>query len=283
MRTLDTIIDGLAFPEGPRWHDGRLWFSDQHDRRVVATDIDGKSETVVEVPQQPSGLGWSRDGQLLIVSMLDRQVLRLEADGALVTHADLGNFAPATCNDMVVDGRGRAYVGNFGFDRYGGGEFRKTNIVAVDPDGNAWIAAEEISFPNGTVVTPDNATLIVGESMGARLTAFDVDADGRLSNRREWASLKPLNATADGICLDAEGAVWVACPFSQRVIRVGEGGVLLDEVAVDSGTFACALGGQDGRTLFVCSAPTHEPAETVTLRGGRILATMVDVPAAVLD
>jgi sugar lactone lactonase YvrE len=280
MRTLDTMLDGLAFPEGPRWRDGRLWFSDQHDRRVVVMDSSGHAEAVVAVPNQPSGLGWLPDGRMLVVSMLDRQVLRLEADRSLSVHADLSALAPATCNDMVVDGRGRAYVGNFGFDMYGGAEYRTTNIVAVDPDGSAWVAADDLGFPNGTVVTPDNRTLIVGESMGGRLTAFDIGDDGRLANRREWASLRDIGATADGICLDAEGAVWVACPFSNRVVRVAEGGALLDEVKVDSGTFACALGGDDGRTLFICSAATHEPSETVGLRSGRILAARVDVPGA---
>jgi len=279
MPELVTVLDGLAFPEGPRWHDGRLWFSDQHDRRVVATDADGKSETIVDVPEQPSGLGWLPDGTLLVVSMLDRKLMRYDGS-ALALHADLSALAPAPCNDMVVDARGRAYVGNFGYDMFGGGEYRTTNLVAVDPDGRAWEAADDLAFPNGCVVTPDGRTLIVGESAGARLVAFDIEDDGTLTNRREWAQLQPLGATADGICLDAEGAVWVACPYSNRVLRVAEGGQLLEEVAVDSGVFACALGGDDGRTLFMCSAATFDPTMTKEMRSGRIVATEVSVGAA---
>jgi sugar lactone lactonase YvrE len=273
------VLDQLVFPEGPRWRDGRLWFSDMHDGRVVSMDEAGTSSTVVEVPNQPSGLGWLPDGRMLVVSMLDRRVLRLESEMP-VEHADLSGLAPATCNDMAVDGRGRAYVGNFGFDMYGGGEWRKTNLVAVDPDGRAWVAAEELSFPNGTVVTSDNRTLILGESSGRRLTAFDIAGDGTLSNRRVWAPLAELGVAPDGICLDAEGAVWVACPVTNRCVRVAEGGVLLDEVSLGRGTFACVLGGSDGLTLFVCTADTHEPEAARAARSGRIEAVTVDVPAA---
>jgi sugar lactone lactonase YvrE len=274
---LRTLLDGLAFPEGPRFRDGRLWFSDQHDHRVVAMTPDGRAETVVEVPQQPSGLGWLPDGSMLVVSMLDRRVLRL-ADGALTLHADLAALAPSTCNDMVVDRRGRAYVGNFGFDIYTGETPRTTTLVAVDADGTAWVAADELGFPNGTVVTADGRTLIVGESMGGRLTAFDVGDDGRLTNRRVWASLGEHGAVPDGICLDAEGAIWVACPVSHRCLRVAEGGALLDEVDVGRGTYACTLGGDDGRTLFVCAADAHTPDEARAARAGRIEALRVDVP-----
>lgn len=277
MAELRTVLDDLCFPEGPRWRDGRLFFSDQHDHRVVAVTPDGRAETVVEVPQQPSGLGWLPDGRMLVVSMLDRRVLRLE-DGRLVEHVDLSTLAPAPCNDMVVDGRGRAYVGNFGFDMYGGEAPRDTNLVAVDPDGGAWVAAEDLRFPNGTVVTPDNRTLVVGESIGAALVAFDVEPGGTLTNRRVWASLRQHGATADGICLDAEGAIWVACPFSNRCLRVAEGGALLAEIPTGRGTYACALGGEDRRTLFVCTAEGHEPAEARAKRAGRIEATEVDVP-----
>jgi sugar lactone lactonase YvrE len=246
---------------------------------VVAVDDGGNAETVVEVPQQPSGLGWLPDGRMLVVSMVDRKVLRLDGD-TLALHADLSTLAPANCNDMAVDGRGRAYVGNFGFDMYAGEPWRKTNIIAVDPDGRAWVAAEEMSFPNGPVVTPDNHTLIVGESTGARLTAFDIAADGSLSNRRVWASLRELGATPDGICRDSEGAIWVACPASNRCVRVAEGGTLLDEVPIGRGTFACALGGADGHTLFICTADDHEPAAARSARSGRIETIRVDVPAA---
>ena len=163
---------------------------------------------------------------------------------------------------------------------YAGEPWRKTNIIAVDPDGQAWVAAEEMSFPNGPVITPDGRTLIVGESTGARLTAFDIAEDGTLSNRRVWASLKPIGATPDGICLDAENAVWVACPASERCVRVAEGGELLDEVHTGRGTFACALGGADGCTLFICTADAHEPAAAHAARSGRIDFVRVPVPGA---
>jgi sugar lactone lactonase YvrE len=279
VRSTEVLLDGLAFPEGPRWHDGRLFFSDMHGQRVVAVDEHGESETIATVPNQPSGLGWLPDGRMLVVSMVDRQVLRLD-DGALVLHADLAALAPSNCNDMVVGADGRAYVGNFGFDMYAGEPWRKTNLIAVEPDGRAWVAAEEMSFPNGPVITPNGRTLIVGESTAARLTAFDIGDDGTLSNRRVWASLKPIGATPDGICLDAENAVWVACPQSERCVRVAEGGELLDELPMGRGTFACALGGVDGHTLFVCTASSHEPEAARAAGSGRIETVRVDTPAA---
>jgi sugar lactone lactonase YvrE len=279
VRTPETVLDGLAFPEGPRWRDGRLWFSDQHDRRVVAVDESGNAERIVEVPEQPSGLGWLPDGRMLVVSMLDRRVLRLE-NGDLVPHADLSAVAPAQCNDMVVDGHGRAYVGNFGFDMYAGERFAETNVVAVDPDGRVWEAASGLRFPNGTVVADGGRTLVVAESMGARLTAFSIGDDGTLSDRRVWAPLDASGIAPDGICLDAEGAIWVADAFGRRCVRVAQGGAVLDEVRADRGTFACALGGAAGTTLFVCAAGTHVPSECREQRSGAVLAVEVDVPAA---
>jgi sugar lactone lactonase YvrE len=278
-RTTTVILDGLAFPEGPRWHDGKLWFSDQHDRRVVAMTVDGLAETIVEVPQQASGLGWLPDGRLLVVSMLDRKVMRLEPDGAFVVHADLSALAPGSCNDMVVDARGRAYVGNFGFDMYAGDKPRETCMIAVEPDGRAHVAAEELAFPNGSVITTDGSTLLVGESMASRISAFDLGPDGALGNRRVWAQLH--GATVDGMCLDAEGAVWAACPFTGRVLRLREGGEVVDEVkGTHSGAFACMLGGHDRCTLYVCTAPTHVPDEARSAHGGRIEAVPVEVPGA---
>lgn len=274
----DIILDGLAFPEGPRWHEGRLWFSDQHDKRVLAMDTDGKHETIVEVPNQPSGLGWLPDGRMLVVSMNDRSVYRFDG-GALTLHADLSALAPGQCNDMIVDATGRAYVGNFGFDMYGGDKPRDTCLIAVEPDGSARIAAEGLSFPNGTVITPDGKTMIVGESMGARLTAFDIDADGNLSNHREWAKI--IGATPDGICLDAEGAVWIASPFTGDVLRIAEGGKVLETITTSHpGTFACMLGGPDRKTLYICTAPSHIPEECIAAHQGRIEAVAVDVPGA---
>jgi sugar lactone lactonase YvrE len=272
------LVDGLAFPEGPRWRDGYLFFSDQHDRRVLKMDPSGKAETLVEVPNQPSGLGWLPDGTMLIVSMLDRRVLRLE-DGQLVEHADLSALAPGECNDMVVDARGRAYVGNFGFDMYGGGEARDTCVILVEPDGSARVAAEGIAFPNGTVITDDGRTLIIGESMGGRLTAFTIADDGSLTDRRLFAQLQ--GAIPDGICLDAEGAVWLACPATGRCLRVRDGGEVTDEIKVTNDfAYACMLGGADRRTLYMCTAPSSEPKETLAKRQGRIEAVQVEVPGA---
>jgi sugar lactone lactonase YvrE len=274
----EILLDDLIFPEGPRWHEGRLWFSDQHEHRVVAAGTDGKAETIVEVPNQPSGLGWLPDGRLLVVSMLDRKVLR--HDGAtLVEHADLSALAPGACNDMVVDTSGRAYVGNFGFDMYGGEDPRDTCVIAVEPDGSARVVAEGLAFPNGSVITPDGRTLLVGESWGARISAFDIAADGTLSNHRIWAEIK--GATVDGMCLDDDGAIWAACPFTGRCVHVREGGEIVDEVKVTHpGAFACVLGGPDRRTLFVCTAPTHLPDEARAAHQGRIETVSVPVPGA---
>jgi sugar lactone lactonase YvrE len=279
VRSTDVVLDGLAFPEGPRWHEDRLWFSDQHDRRVVAMTAGGKAETIAEVPQQPSGLGWLPDGRMLVVSMLDRCVLRREHDGTLVEHANLDTLAPGSTNDMVVGADGRAYVGNFGFDMYGGEDPRDTCLIAVEPNGDARIVADGLKFPNGTVITPDGRTLLVGESWGLRISAFAIEADGSLSNRRTFAKID--GATVDGMCLDAEGAIWAACPFTGRCLRIAEGGKVLDEVkGTHPGAVACMLGGADRRTLFVCTAPTHEPEKTLAAHEGRIEAVEVDVPGA---
>lgn len=278
MATLDVLLDGLAFPEGPRWHDGRLHFSDMHAAAVLAVDDAGRAETIVTVPNSPSGLGWLPDGRMLVVSMHDRRLLRLDAGGLAVV-ADLAGLASFHCNDMVVDTRGRAYVGNFGFDLYAEKpEFRKTNLVLVHPDGRAIEVANDLAFPNGTVITPDGRTLIVGESFGARLTAFDVADDGSLANRRVFAKLE--GAVPDGICLDAEGAVWVASPVSAEVLRVHEGGRVSRRIPVATQAFACMLGGADRRTLYVCTAATSQPDECRAKRTGRIETTRVDVPGA---
>lgn len=272
------LLDGLRFPEGPRWRDGRLWFSDMHDGRVLALAPDGKAEEILALDgDEPSGLGWLPDGRLLVVAMQSRRVLRREPDGRLVAHADLAAIADFHCNDMVVDAQGRAYVGNFGFDLHGRATPRATRIALVHPDGRVEVAAEEMLFPNGTVITPDGRTLVVGESFGARLTAFDVAADGRLSNRRVWAQLE--KAVPDGICLDADGCIWVASPVSHAVLRVREGGDVVERIAVETQAFACMLGGAGRRTLFVCTAETPDPEKTGA-RTGRIEAFEVAVPGA---
>jgi len=276
MADVQVVLDGLAFPEGPRWHEGRLWFSDMHAHEVVALDpATGERETIVEVPACPSGLGWLPDGTLLIVSMEDRRLVKL-VDGRLEHHADLSPWATFHCNDMVVDSAGRAYVGNFGFDLHAQAAPATATMVRVDPDGTAQPAAGDLQFPNGTVIY--DTTLVVGESWGRCLTAFDIAPDGSLSNRRVWAQLE--DALPDGICLDAEGAIWVASPVSNEVLRVREGGEVADRVALDRGAYACMLGGNDRRTLFICTSNTSDPAECAAQRTGRIEAVRVDVPGA---
>jgi len=271
------LLDGILFPEGPRWHEGKLWFSDMHAHRVMTVDLAGRAEVVVEVPNQPSGLGWLPDGRLLVVSMTDRRLLRLDPGGLTVV-ADLSALASFYCNDMVVDEQGRAYVGNFGFDLHAEAPFRPAELVLVPPDGPPRIVADDLAFPNGCVITPDGRTLVVGESGGARLTAFTVAADGSLGERRVWALLE--SAVPDGICLDAEGAIWVASPVGNEVLRVQEGGAVLDRVRVSTIPFACMLGGPDRRTLFVATAETHQPERVKLKPSGRIEIATVRVPGA---
>ena len=247
-----TIAEGYSFTEGPRWHEGRLYFSDFYTHRVLAVDGEGRVEVIATVPGQPSGLGWLPDGRMLVVSMLDRKLLRQEGDGRLVEHADLSKIATYHCNDMVVDTQGRAYVGNFGSDIESGNKLVKAKLAFVDTDGSVSVAAEDLAFPNGAVITPNGKTLIIGESFGRCLTAFDIADDGGLSNRRVWANLHPH--IPDGICLDAEGAIWLADPANNCVVRVAEGGDVLQKIEMGNGTFACMLGGEDRKTLFVCTA-----------------------------
>jgi sugar lactone lactonase YvrE len=275
---LETLLDGLCFGEGPRWHRDRLWLSDMHAHTVLTVDLGGKREDVLEVPGKPSGLGWLPDGRLLVVSMNDRRLLRRESDGRVVTHADLSGFTASPCNDMVVDAQGRAFVGNFGFDFEHGEKPRTTSLLRVDSGGHASVAAEEMRFPNGSVITPDGRTLILGESFGGCLTAFSIAADGALSARREWAKLE--GAVPDGICLDAENAVWVASPISNEVLRVREGGAVAERIPVGRPAIACMLGGPDRRTLFVLSADSVKGEEAVRLRSARVEIARVDVPGA---
>ncbi len=276
MPQLDVLLDGLTFPEGPRWHQNRLFFSDFFSHRVVAVDQSGVSETICEVPNQPSGLGWLPDGRMLVVSMLDRRLMRLDGDD-LVEAADLSGLAPFTCNDMVVDAEGRAYVGNFGFDLFAGEEPCTTCLIRVDPDGTAKIVANDVFFPNGSVITPDGTTLIVGESRGQRLSAWEVSANGDLEKRRLWADLG--QNIPDGICLDAEGCVWSADPHHNEVIRVREGGEVLQRVSTDRGAYACMLGGENRKTLFVCTSK-HSGPEAAKQLSGRIEYCRVEVPGA---
>ena len=277
MTEIRVLLDGLRFPEGPRWHDDRLWFSDMHAGRVMAVGMDGVVETIVGVEGEPSGLGWLPDGRLLVVSMQDRRLLRLDPEG-LAEVADLSALASFYCNDMVVDSQGRAYVGNFGFDLYAGEKPVGANLILAWPDGRTEAAASDLRFPNGTVITPDGKTLIVAETFGGRLTAFDVAEDGSLHDRRIWAQLEGV--APDGICLDEEGAIWVASPIGEGgVLRVREGGEVTDRIAVEHEAFACMLGGPDRRTLFICTSPDSDPAKTIDCRG-RIEMVDVDVAGA---
>jgi sugar lactone lactonase YvrE len=280
--SVDILVDDLHFAEGPRWHQGTLWFSDFYDHAVKTVDLDGTVQTKLTVDGQPSGLGWMPDGRMLIVSMLDRLLLRLEHD-VMVVHADLNEVATFHCNDMVVDARGRAYVGNFGFDldaAMASGDvvaalkaYQGASVARVEPDGSVHTAAEGLMFPNGSVITPDGRTMIVAESLGRRLTAFDVADDGTLSNRREWAAFD--RCTPDGICLDRDGAIWVADASSARCLRVREGGEILQEVETEQHCYACMLGGADGRTLFMLTAAHSDAARASTTRTGKILTTRV--------
>jgi sugar lactone lactonase YvrE len=249
-QTPEVLQAGLAFGESPRWHDGRLWVANWGTQEVLAIDLAGRSEVVVRIPTTlPYSLDWLPDGRLLVVSGQERLLLRREADGALVTHADLTVLSDHGFNEIVVDGRGAIYINGGGPM---GGDTPAGMVVLVTPDGAVRQVAAGIAFPNGMAVTPDNATLIVADSWGRRLTAFDIAADGDLSKGRVWAELG--DGAPDGICIDVEGAVWYADVPNRRCVRVREGGEVLDSVQFDRGCFACMLGGDDGKTLFVTAA-----------------------------
>jgi sugar lactone lactonase YvrE len=293
-RQLRTVFEGGSYFECPRWHDGAWWVSDFYTHLVSRVAPDGEARVVAEVEQQPSGLGWRPDGSMVVVSMKDHRLLRL-ADGSLSPLADLTPFCRGYLNDCVVDAAGRVYAGDFGFDLMGRGAYATGSLKRVDPDGTVTVVAEDLYFPNGTVITPDGGTLIVAETWGNRFTAFDLAADGSLTNRRVWASFGPLpQGTAldvltpqvvlgpDGCTLDADGHVWVADGFHGRVARVAEGGAIVDEVAAPEGmgVFACMLGGDDGRTLLLCCAPDFLEHTRAPVREAVLLATEVDVPHA---
>lgn len=277
MPELQTLMTGLVFGESPRWHDDRLWFSDWGAQQVIAVDLEGKSEVIVRAsfPSFPMCIDWLPDGCLLIVSASEGLLLRREPDGSLVTHADLTGLSDHKWNDIVVDGRGNAYVNNVGFD-FPGGEFAPGILALITPDGSPRQVAEGVAFPNGMVVTPDNSTLILAESYGSRLTAFDIAADGSLSNRRVWADLQ--GGVPDGICLDAENAIWYGDVPNKRCVRVREGGEVLRTIHLDRGCFACMLGGVDRRTLFLIATEWNGPANMADgSRTGQVLT--VEAPA----
>lgn len=283
-----TIVrEGLGFGEGPRWHDGKLWFSDFYRRAVFTLDPAGVETKVIDVPEQPSGLGWLPDGRLLVTSMHDRKVLRLEPDGSLVEHADISAYCDFHANDLITDDLGRAYVGNFGYDLHADMAVRDvptilgdqsagaTRLVRVDPDGAVTVAAEGVRFPNGMAWQDGGRTLVLAETLRLQLTAYDVAADGTLSNSRLWASTAPQMVAPDGIAADPEGGIWVAAALGNAVVRYAEGGEVTGMVETSQIAYACAIGGPDGRTLYAMTAPSSEPAVVDGQTHGRIEATQV--------
>jgi sugar lactone lactonase YvrE len=266
------VLEDIVFGESPRWHDGRLWFSDWGAHEIVAADLDGNRELVTEVPSFPFSIDWLPDGRLLVVA--DGSLVA-ERDGVMEQWVDLTPVSSKPWNELVVDGRGNVFVNSIGFDLMTGETPAPGHIVAVTPNGTVRRVAEELAFPNGMVVTPDSATLVVAESYGARLTAFDIGDDGSLTNRRVWAELG--DAAPDGMCLDAEGAIWYADVPHRRVVRVREGGEVLETHQLDRGGFACALGGDDRRTLLVMATRWHGVAGVEEDRTGQVLA--FDAPA----
>lgn len=292
---LTPLLGGGSFFEAPRWHEGQWWVSDFYRHAVYTVSTDGAEKVVLEVEQQPSGLGWLPDGSLLVVSMKDQRVLRQDLDGKVSVHAELGSFTDSSVNDMVVDERGRAWVGCFGFDLMAFADPQLAPLMRIDPDGTASLAAEELMFPNGSVITPDGTTLIVGETAGCRYTAFTIQSDGSLTDRRIWAQLAPtpelgplqemlpqIAVGPDGCTLDAEGHIWAADEAGGRCIRVAPGGEIVDEIPTPEGLgcFACALGGDDGRTLLVCAAPDFLEGNRSDTREAVLLTTTVEVPHA---
>jgi sugar lactone lactonase YvrE len=294
-RALHTLLEGGCFFEGPRWHEGRWWVSDFYRHLVLTVDIDGRAHEVLSVEGQPSGLGWMPDGSLLVVSMRDRRILRWFADTGVTVHADPSEHCSGHLNDMVVDRRGRAYAGEFGFDLMAGANPAPAVLVRVDPDGAVSVAADDMLFPNGSVISPDGRTLIVGETAGARYTAFSIRKDGSLADRRVWAqvaatpplttfeeTLSKLEFGPDGCALDADGHIWSADEIGARCVRLAPGGEIVDEIPAPDGLdcFACMLGGEDGRTLLICAAPDFAEAKRRAVREAVLLTTTVDVPHA---
>ena len=270
------LIGGIDFGEGPRWHNGRLWYSDFHQKTVYSVDLNGERSVEFTLDDQPSGLGWMPDGSMLVVSMVNRQVLRVSSDGVSV-HADLSELATWHCNDMVVTSSGHAYVGNFGFDLDNRAEFCKTVMVHVTPKGDASVGADGLSFPNGSVITPDEKTLIVGETFGGCYTSFSIHEDGTLSDPSLWAEVPGM--FPDGCTMDDEETIWFADASTPRVVRVAKGGKILDEVETPQVPFACMLGGEDGKTLFILTADSSGPNQAGS-GSGNIWTHNVDVAKA---
>lgn len=289
-RAVRTLAEGIYFGEGPRWHQGRLWFSDFYAHRICSVSLDGDMRTELELEGRSSGLGWMPDGSLLVVRMELRQVWRRWPDGRFELHADLTNHSAHLCNDMVVDGVGRAYVGNFGFDLDAEIHARgpesviadhpRTCLALVQADGSVSDAApgERFSFPNGMVISPDDSTLIVGETLGGRLTALDIGADGALSNRREWAPTWPR--IPDGICLDASSAIWIANPLAPECALIAPGGEVLEVIETGLPCYACMLGGPQGKHLFMLVAPSSDADTAAKAPLGKVLVVEAAVSRA---
>jgi sugar lactone lactonase YvrE len=275
MSAPEVLVEGVVFGESPRWHDGRLWFSDWGANQVIALNADGSHEVVVSVPSFPMCIDFLPDGRLLVVDSARRRLLRHEPDGSLVEHADLSSVSSKPWNDIVVDQRGNAYVNNIGFD-FPDGEFTPGTVVVVTSDGTVVPVADDLAFPNGMAITPDGTTLIVAESYANRLTAFEIGRDGALDNRRVWAETPDDHP--DGICLDAEGALWYADVGNQHCVRVREGGDVVASVDLDRGAFACALSREQNPRLFVVGQDWGGPNSATPT--GQVVAFPATAPGA---
>ncbi|HWE57170.1 MAG TPA: SMP-30/gluconolactonase/LRE family protein [Acidimicrobiales bacterium] len=279
---MEVIVRGGSFFEAPRWHEGRWWVSDFFRRRVYSYDADGGDERrEAQVAGQPSGLGWDAAGALMVVSMLDQRLLRRDPDtGTIETLADLAPMCGGPANDMTVDRAGRAWVGNFGFDLWGGGDQAPTSLARVDPDGTVTEVAAGLMFPNGAVITDDGLTLIVGETFAGRYTAFSIGPDGALGDRRTWADLPGVHP--DGCTLDADGRIWTADAGGERCLLVEEGGRIVRQIDTPGGlgVYACMLGGEQGTTLLMCCCPVGRADETPFRREAVLVTVEVDAPHA---
>lgn len=303
MKELKKLTGGLYFGEGPRWHENKLWFSDFYSHKVMTLDENNSLETVCEVPNQPSGLGWLPNGDLLIVSMLDRKILRF-SEGSISVHADLSEYVAHKCNDMVVGRDGTAYVGNFGMGD-AGESLNSTHLMIVKSDGTVLKGPDNLLFPNGTVITEDGKNLIIGETLGAKLTSFDIEDNGELTNRKLWARTSPLFSlliikflssmgfdlskvdfskysknlhVPDGICLDEKNGIWIASPTTKAVVRIEKGGNITDTINTPKGAFACMLGGKERKTLYVIISNSSDPEEAQASPEGEIHSIEVEIP-----
>jgi sugar lactone lactonase YvrE len=294
-REIKTLVKGGAYFEAPRWRDGLWWVADLYRKAIYTYSPDGEETKIVDVEQQPSGLGWLPDGSLIYVSQHDQVVYRRAEDGRVSVHADVSEHCVGDLNDMVVDGKGRAFVGHFGFDVFGGDKPHTASLIRIDADGSHRVVAEDVMFPNGSVIADDDRTLIVGEGMAGRYTAWTIEEDGSLSGRRDWAVLsrppkmeslgellESIDVIPDGCCLDAEGAIWVADAKNGRCIRVLEGGEIDQVIPAPDGQniFACMLGGEDGKTLLLCVAPGLVDNDRLSDLAGTLRTVRVDVPGA---